>query len=66
MSEEDWDAVLRVNLKGTFLTGQAAARQMVAQGGGGAIVCMSSVNGVKAIPSVRWEVELVPQGIEVW
>lgn len=52
MSEEDFDAVIRVNLKGVFLTGQAAARQMVAQGKGGAIVTMSSVNGVTAIPSI--------------
>ena len=38
-TEEDFDAVLRVNLKGVFLCGQAAARQMVKQGartGGGA------------------------------
>jgi NAD(P)-dependent dehydrogenase (short-subunit alcohol dehydrogenase family) len=30
MSEQDWDAVIGVNLKGTFLTCQAAARAMVA------------------------------------
>ncbi|PSC75278.1 dehydrogenase [Micractinium conductrix] len=52
MSEEDFDCVIRVNLKGVFLTGQAAARQMVAQGRGGAIVTMSSVNGIKAIPTI--------------
>jgi NAD(P)-dependent dehydrogenase (short-subunit alcohol dehydrogenase family) len=44
--------VLRVNLKGYFLCGQAAARQMVRQGGGGAIVNMSSVNAVLAIPNI--------------
>eukprot|EP00887_Chlorella_sp_A99_P000902 scaffold5.g902.t1 len=49
MTEDDFDAVVRVNLKGVFLTGQAAARQM---GGGGAIVNMSSVNAVMAIPSI--------------
>lgn len=52
MSEGDFDAVIRVNLKGVFLTGQAAARQMVAQGRGGSIVTMSSVNGITAIPSI--------------
>jgi NAD(P)-dependent dehydrogenase (short-subunit alcohol dehydrogenase family) len=52
LTEADFDAVLRVNLKGVFLTGQAAARQMVAQGRGGAIVNMSSVNGVMAIPNI--------------
>jgi NAD(P)-dependent dehydrogenase (short-subunit alcohol dehydrogenase family) len=51
VSEADFDAVLRVNLKGAFLMGQAAARVM-AQAGRGAIVNMSSVNGVLAIPSI--------------
>ena len=50
LREEDFDRVLGVNLKGVFLMGQAAARQMVKQGGGGAIVNMSSVNAVLAIP----------------
>lgn len=52
LQEEDFDRVLRVNLKGVFLTGQAAARQMAAQGRGGAIINMSSVNAVLAIPSI--------------
>ncbi len=51
MTEEDFDAVLRVNLKGSFLMGQAVARTMAAHGGG-AIVNMSSVNGVMAIPTI--------------
>ncbi|MFY3385924.1 SDR family NAD(P)-dependent oxidoreductase [Paracidovorax sp. MALMAid1276] len=51
VSEADFDAVLRVNLKGSFLVGQAVARAM-ASSGGGAIVNMSSVNGVLAIPSI--------------
>jgi NAD(P)-dependent dehydrogenase (short-subunit alcohol dehydrogenase family) len=52
LEEADFDRVLRVNLKGVFLTGQAAARQMVKQGGGGAIINMSSVNAVLAIPAI--------------
>jgi NAD(P)-dependent dehydrogenase (short-subunit alcohol dehydrogenase family) len=52
LAEEDFDQVLRINLKGVFLTGQAAARQMVAQGTGGTIVNMSSVNAVMAIPTI--------------
>ncbi len=52
LEEADFDRVIRVNLKGVFLTGQAAARQMVKQGGGGAIVNMSSVNAVMAIPAI--------------
>ena len=51
ITESDWDAVLDVNLKGAFLVGQAVARAM-AKGGGGAIVNMSSVNAVTAIPSI--------------
>jgi NAD(P)-dependent dehydrogenase (short-subunit alcohol dehydrogenase family) len=51
VSEEDWDAVIGVNLKGAFLVGQAVAREMV-RGGGGAIVNMSSVNAVTAIPNI--------------
>ena len=51
ITEADWDAVLDVNLKGAFLVGQAVARVMAAQGSG-AIVNMSSVNGVLAIPSI--------------
>ncbi|WP_119291278.1 SDR family NAD(P)-dependent oxidoreductase [Azohydromonas sediminis] len=52
ITEADWDAVIGVNLKGAFLVGQAVARQMVAQGSGGAIVQMSSVNGRLAIPTI--------------
>ncbi len=50
LEERDFDRVLAVNLKGVFLAGQAAARQMVRQGRGGAIVNLSSVNAVMAIP----------------
>ncbi|MFL6691920.1 MAG: SDR family NAD(P)-dependent oxidoreductase [Ramlibacter sp.] len=51
VSEADFDAVLRVNLKGSFLVGQAVAREMAAAGRG-SIVNMSSVNGVLAIPTI--------------
>jgi glucose 1-dehydrogenase len=53
LAETDFDRVLRVNLKGAFLTGQAAARRMVAQAkegsAPGTIINMSSVNAVVAI-----------------
>jgi len=49
LEEADFDRVIAVNLKGVFLAGQAAARQMAKQGEGGAIVNMSSVNAVLAI-----------------
>jgi len=50
IEEADFDRVLAVNLKGVFLAGQAAARQMAKQGGG-TIINMSSVNAVLAIPN---------------
>ena len=52
VSEEDFDAVIAVNLKGSFLMAQAAARAMVARQTQGSIINMSSVNGVLAIPSI--------------
>jgi len=49
---EDWNKVMAVNLTGTFLTVQAAARQMAKQGKGGSIITMSSCNAVMAIPTI--------------
>jgi 3-oxoacyl-[acyl-carrier protein] reductase len=43
-SLEDWDRVLRINLTGSFLTAQAAARAMVKQGGG-RIIQIGSISG---------------------
>lgn len=40
-----WEGVVRVNLTGAFLVGQAAAGRMVAAGDGGAIVNITSVSG---------------------
>ncbi|MGE3831074.1 MAG: SDR family NAD(P)-dependent oxidoreductase, partial [Parvibaculaceae bacterium] len=55
VTEEAFDQVLRVNLKGSFLMGQAVARYMVDQEKNGkkpgVIVNMSSVNAVFAIPT---------------
>jgi glucose 1-dehydrogenase len=50
LAEDDFDRVLRINLKSMFLCGQAAARVMVKQGKG-AIINMSSVNAKLAIPN---------------
>ena len=50
LAEDDFDRVLRINLKSMFLCGQAAAREMVKQGHG-AIINMSSVNAQLAIPN---------------
>ena len=50
-SEEDFDDVMRTNLKGAFLLSQAAAREMVKNDSGGAIINMSSVNAKVSIPN---------------
>ena len=43
-SLEEWERVLRINLTGSFMTAQAAARVMVEQGGG-RIVQLGSISG---------------------
>jgi NAD(P)-dependent dehydrogenase (short-subunit alcohol dehydrogenase family) len=43
---DDWERILRVNLLGTFLMVQSAARTMVKQGRG-SIVCTASVAGLR-------------------
>jgi NAD(P)-dependent dehydrogenase (short-subunit alcohol dehydrogenase family) len=46
--EAQWHRVLRVNLTGVFFCGQAAARQMVRQGGGGRIITTASITASAA------------------
>ncbi len=54
VTEADFDKTMCINVKGTFLAGQAVARQMVEQVKAGdepgAIVNMSSINSVVALP----------------
>jgi NAD(P)-dependent dehydrogenase (short-subunit alcohol dehydrogenase family) len=49
LTEDDFDRVMRINLKSMFLCSQAVARQMVKQHSG-CIINMSSVNSELAIP----------------
>jgi 3-oxoacyl-[acyl-carrier protein] reductase len=49
MSEEEWDLVLQINLKGTFLCSQAAAQKMIRQRFG-RIVNIASVSGILGTP----------------
>ena len=49
MSEREWDHVLAVNLKGSFLAARRPARAMVAGGRRGAIVSLSSV-AIRGVP----------------
>jgi NAD(P)-dependent dehydrogenase (short-subunit alcohol dehydrogenase family) len=80
IGEEEWDRILDVNLKGYFLVGQAVARRMVARGGGGHIINVSSGNQFDASPNLAhycaskggvgmltktMALELAPHGIRV-
>jgi NAD(P)-dependent dehydrogenase (short-subunit alcohol dehydrogenase family) len=46
-----WQRHMDINLTGTFLVGQTAARRMVQHGIKGSIINMSSVNGISAEPN---------------
>jgi 2-deoxy-D-gluconate 3-dehydrogenase len=46
VTEDDWDRVLAVNLKGLFFTTQAGARQAIVPQGGGKVINIASQNGV--------------------
>ncbi len=48
ISDENWNRVLDINLKGTFLVTQIAARAMVKANIPGSIVMMASTNGLVA------------------
>ena len=50
VTAEDFDRYLSVNLTGAFHVLQAAARAMIAAGGGGRLVAIGSVNAVIAEP----------------
>jgi 3-oxoacyl-[acyl-carrier protein] reductase len=79
MTEEQWDAVINVNLKGVWLCGRAVAGVMVEQGSGSIINASSIVGlygnfgqsnyaatkgGVIAM-TYTWSVELGPKGVRV-
>ena len=49
-SIEDWDRVMAVNLRGTFLTLRAGARYLIAQGRGGSLLATGSSTAVRAAP----------------
>lgn len=47
ISEADWDLTHAINLKGCFFATQEAAKRMVARGGGGRIIAISSISAIK-------------------
>ena len=47
MTEDDWDRVVGVNLKGAFLCSQHAARQMLMQDDGGVILNIGASTGIR-------------------
>jgi 2-deoxy-D-gluconate 3-dehydrogenase len=54
ITEEEWDRVLNINLKGPFLCGQAAARHMRQAGGGSIINITSQLSEVAQPKSVHY------------
>lgn len=50
VTDEDFDRIMRVNGRGVLIGTQEAARQMIAQGGGGKIVNTASIAGKQGYP----------------
>ena len=50
MAIEEWQKVMDVNVKGTFLCCQAAGKVMIKQGGGGRVITVSSIRGLLGHP----------------
>ena len=48
VTNQDWDWTLRTNLSQVFYVFRAAADQMVAQGTGGTLICVSSADGIQS------------------
>lgn len=49
LEEDAWDTVYRTNVKGTFLCCRAVARHLIARGGGGKIITLSSTAGKRGV-----------------
>ncbi|MCY3915136.1 MAG: glucose 1-dehydrogenase [Chloroflexi bacterium] len=52
MTDEQWDRVIDINLKGTYMCSQAAARLMVKQGNGGNITIIGSMHSMATFPGM--------------
>jgi len=61
-AEKDLDAFLRTNLKGPFLATQAAVRRLREQGGGGAIVNVTSSLSLQALRTIPCSATVTAKG----
>jgi NAD(P)-dependent dehydrogenase (short-subunit alcohol dehydrogenase family) len=52
LADDDWSAVVDVNLSGVFRVAQAAAREMVKAGRSGSIINIASILGLRVRPQV--------------
>lgn len=52
VTEDDYDALMDVNVKGVFFASQAAARSMVAAKRPGVIINLSSIGGLHGVPGI--------------
>ena len=52
MNDEQWDRVVDINLKGTYMCSQAAAKLMVEQGSGGVIIIIGSMHSMATFPGM--------------
>jgi NAD(P)-dependent dehydrogenase (short-subunit alcohol dehydrogenase family) len=50
ITEEEWDKVIDINLKGTFLCAQTVGKAMIQRGDGGRIINIASIMGGVALP----------------
>lgn len=50
IAEEDFDRVMKVNVKSVFVCSQAAAKYMIGRGNGGSIINISSINAIMMSP----------------
>ena len=51
VTDEDWDRMFAINVRGTMLTNQAAYKAMTAEGHGGSIINFGSISGLRPEPS---------------
>jgi NAD(P)-dependent dehydrogenase (short-subunit alcohol dehydrogenase family) len=51
MPEEDWDLIIRTNLKSVFLCTRRALQEMIRVGNGGRIIAISSIHAVLSEPN---------------